>query len=372
MRIAITLQSLHHFGGIGTYTRHLIRHILELDKNNEYILIYPSFGKAKQSFGQYQNRDNVTEVYSPSLIPHSNYWDHFVVPNVAHRHRVDLVFNPFISIPWFGRFKKVFVAHNSEWFTMPEVFRTFNRLTGSWRLKALMKEADIVISVSQKVAEDLIHATGLPRSKFRVIYNAPSAEFQPVTDAQRLAAVQKKYALPEAFFLFVGGIYPQKNFSGLLTAFAEAAPHIPHRLVVAGSGRWKSSKDLSMIQQLGLQDRVQLIGWIEHDELPILYNLATAFLIPSFHESCSVALLEALACGCPVIASNTGGNPEVVADAALLIDPRNTAELQQAMLQIVAQPALRTVLAQRGLERAKLFTWDKAARETLHVFQELN
>jgi glycosyltransferase involved in cell wall biosynthesis len=371
MRIAITMQSLHHLGGIGTYTRQLLGHLLELDKTNEYILIYPSFGKAKQSFGQYKGH-KVTEVYSQSLIPHGNYWDHFVVPYVARRHHADLVFNPFVSIPLFGRFKKVFVAHNSEWFTMPEVFRTFNQLTGSLRMKALLRTADIVISVSQKVAEDLIHATGLSRSKFRVIYNAPGKEFTPITDTSRLAAVQGKYALPEAFLLFVGGIYPQKNFGGLLTAFAEVAPHIPHHLVVAGNSRWKSSRELDLIQRLGLEDRVQLIGWIKHDELPALYNLATAFLIPSFHESCSVALLEALACGCPIIASNTGGNPEVVADAALMVDPRNTEALKQAMLEVVSQPALRQELAQKALKRAPLFTWEKAAQETLQVFKELS
>jgi glycosyltransferase involved in cell wall biosynthesis len=371
MRIGIMLQSLHHFGGIGTYTRHIVQHLLNIDKENEYVIIYPSFGKSHTSFGKYKGFDNATEVLSESLIPHAYYWDHFVVPGVARKHGIDLIFNPFLSVPLRGNFKKVFVAHGCEWFIMPEVFWFTARYSGRLIMQAIMKAADIVISVSQNVADELVKATKLPKEKFRVIYNAPGEEFRPVKDETILKLAKEKYCLPDDFILFVGGIYPTKNFGGLIQAFHRVAHDIPHTLVVAGNTRWKSQRDMRLIHDLVLEDRVQCIGWISHEDLPSLYTLATCFIIPSFHESCSVALLEALSCGCPVIASHAGGNPEVVGDAALLVDPHSVRDIKEAILKVVATPELRRELAKKALVRAENFSWEKCARETLQIFADL-
>jgi glycosyltransferase involved in cell wall biosynthesis len=371
MRVAIMLQSLHHRGGIGTYTQQIVRHLLALDRRNEYVLIYPPFGQARTSFDAFAAYDNVTRVLSDSLVPHGYYWDHVVVPRVARRHGIDLVFNPFVSIPLVGSFRRVFVMHGSEWFLMPEVFWWLERWIGRRRVHAFMRVADVVISVSQKVANDLISATGLPEAKFRVVHNAPDDTFRPVTDERVLADVRRRYGLPDAFMLFVGGIYPQKNFGGLLRAFRQVAPSIPHRLVVAGNMRWKSEGDLALIRTLGLQDRVQLLGWVEPVDLPALYSLAGCFVLPSFHESCSVALLEAMACGCPVIASRTGGNPEVVRDAAVLIDPGDPAQLTDAIRAVLGDEERRSDLRRRGQARAKDFSWETSARQTLDIFREL-
>jgi glycosyltransferase involved in cell wall biosynthesis len=372
MKIGVMLQSLHHSGGIGTYTRHIVKNLLALDKKNEYILIYPSFrtNQAKKSFGLYSNYENCTEVLSPASIPH--YWDHVVVPRIAKKHGVDLLFNPYESIPLRGNFRKIFVLHNSERFIMPEVFWFSERYTGRLRMKALMRAADCIISVSHKVAEELVQATGLPESKFRVVHNAAGEEFQPVRDVATLERIREKYRLPNDFVLFVGRIYPQKNFAGLLEAFKHTIDRIPHQLVVAGDTHPKLKHGLDLIEKLNLRDRVQSVGWVGHDDLPALYSLATCFIIPSFHESCSVALLEALSCGCPVIASNAGGNPEVVGEAALLVDPANTIEIKDAMLKVLSDADLRQRLAQAGLARAQEFSWAKSAAQTLKVFYEFS
>jgi glycosyltransferase involved in cell wall biosynthesis len=115
-----------------------------------------------------------------------------------------------------------------------------------------------------------------------------------------------------------------------------------------------------------------MIGWVDHQDLPAIYQLASCFVLPSFHESCSVALLEALACGCPVIASSTGGNPEVVADAALLIDPYDPHALKNAMLRMTLELELRQELTRRGLGRAQRFSWEKSAAATLQVLEEVH
>ena len=238
-------------------------------------------------------------------------------------------------------------------------------------MTAVLRAADLVISVSHAVAHEVVDATGLPAGKFRVVHNAANAEFVPIDEAQRLAEVKAKYGLPDDFILFVGGIYPQKNFSRILTALDSIRGRIPHHLVVAGMMRWKTREDEALLETLGLGDRVHLLGWIDHEDLAVLYNLASCFIIPSFFESCSVALLEAISTGCPVIAASTGGNAEVAADAAVYVDPYDVDDIAEAMLRVATDGALRSRLREAGLERARLFGWEKAARETLAVLTEL-
>jgi glycosyltransferase involved in cell wall biosynthesis len=157
----------------------------------------------------------------------------------------------------------------------------------------------------------------------------------------------------------------------LLRAFYGLVKDVPHRLVVAGHNRWSTSEDMRLVEELGLEDRIDFLGWVDHDDLPALYNLATCFLIPSLFESCSVALVEAMSCGCPVIGANTGGNPEVVQDAAILLDPMDTSGLETAIRRVIADRALRDDLASRGLRRAADFGWDKSAARTLALLHEL-
>ena len=371
MRIAIPLQSLRYQGGIATYTQEIVSRMIEMDRGNHYILIYPTFEKAREDYGRYRHVQHVTEVLTGALVPIGHYWTQAVVPGVARRNRADIVFNPWLSIPLYGKYKKVFVMHNCEWYNMPEVFWFTERLWGRPRMTAYMKAADIVISVSQKVADVLADATGLPPSRFRVIHNAAGDNFRPIDDPGELARVKQKYGLADDFLLFVGAIYPQKNFGTLLRAFHGLVKDVPHRLVVAGHNRWSTSEDMRLVKELGLEDRVDFLGWVGHDDLPALYNLATCFLIPSLFESCSVALVEAMSCGCPVIGANTGGNPEVVQNAAMLLEPMDTSGLEGAIRRVIADPALRDDLARRGLRRAADFGWEKSAARTLALLHEL-
>jgi len=122
MRIAVGLRSINYLGGIATYTQQILAHLLEIDRENEYVLLYPSFDSAREAFGRYSDRENVTEVLSSSPIPIGHYWDQVVVARECRHRDIDVFFNPFLSVPLIGRTKKVFVMHGCEWYTMPEVF----------------------------------------------------------------------------------------------------------------------------------------------------------------------------------------------------------------------------------------------------------
>jgi glycosyltransferase involved in cell wall biosynthesis len=146
---------------------------------------------------------------------------------------------------------------------------------------------------------------------------------------------------------------------------------VPHQLVVAGKARWKYKNDLKLIEEKGLTTRIQLLGWVNPEEIPVLYNLADCFVYPSLYEGFGLCLVEAMATGCPVVAASTGALPEIAQDAALLVHPQNYQQMREAILKVISDTGLRHDLIQRGLLRAKDFTWENCAEETLKLFYEV-
>jgi glycosyltransferase involved in cell wall biosynthesis len=234
-----------------------------------------------------------------------------------------------------------------------------------------MPAADRVISLSRAMTEDFQRYVKYPISQVRTIYHGVSSKFRVETNGARLASARARYNLPERFLLFVGRLYPQKNFVTLARAFALIKDEIPHRLVVAGQPRYKFEGELSLLRDLGIEDRVDFLHYVPNDELPLLYNLADCFVYPSLYESFGLAQLEAMGCGCPVIGANAGAIPEVTGGAAILFDPHSPQDLSQAILKVTGEPEVRRDLVERGLARAREFTWERTARETLEVFREV-
>jgi glycosyltransferase involved in cell wall biosynthesis len=186
-----------------------------------------------------------------------------------------------------------------------------------------------------------------------------------------LHAARDKYRLPEKFILFVGMIFPQKNFTNLLRAFKQIAHRIPHDIVVAGNPRWKFQSDMDLIDELGLRDRVHTVGFVPNDELPLIYNLADCFVYPSLYEAFGLAGVEALACGCPTAGANAAAIPEVLGDAALLFDPHDPSDMARQIMTLLENTEVRETCIRKGLERAKYFRWERTARETLALLHEV-
>jgi glycosyltransferase involved in cell wall biosynthesis len=374
MRIGITLQSLDPtWGGIGIYTEEIVKHLLKLDRDNEYILIYPGFGAPRKLLGRYQRKyKNVTEVDTEfSKIPSGLYWDQIVVPKVARQYGVDVLFNPFLSVPVAGRFKKIMVIHNVEYHTVPKVYDWKMYTRWFFLEKVILPTADRVISVSHVMTQDFRRTVKYPIKNVRTIHHGVSEKFHVIQEEDKLCTAKEEYRLPDPFILFVGHLYPQKNFSTLVKALHLIATEIPHKLVVVGRPRWKYKQDLQLIGDLGLRDRVHFLHWVSNDDLPAIYNLAACLVYPSLYESFGLVQLEAMACGCPVIGARAGAIPEISGEAAVLFNPQNQRELGDAMLKVTCDPDFRRSLVERGLARAKEFTWDKCASETLQVLKEV-
>jgi glycosyltransferase involved in cell wall biosynthesis len=234
-------------------------------------------------------------------------------------------------------------------------------------------EAKRVIAVSDATRRDIIDLLGTPAEKIRVIHNGYDQRFRPLPHTEARARVGERYGLSEPYILHVGTLEPRKNLETLISAYARLRRerYIPHGLVLVGDRGWKYDPIFQLVDQLGLRNAVRFTGAVPADDLPALYNAADLFVYPSLYEGFGLPPLEAMACGTPVVTSNVSSLPEVVGDAALLVDPHDEGALAEAMARVLSDVELRRHMRERGLERARHFSWERCARETLAVYEEV-
>jgi glycosyltransferase involved in cell wall biosynthesis len=258
------------------------------------------------------------------------------------------------------------------------------------------RRAAHILTVSQHAKQEIVDRYGLPPDKITVTYEAAGEQFRPIDDPSTLQAVRAKYGIDAGpFVLALGNLQPRKNIARLVEAFgrivnneqstvnsqrstvnSQQFPATDHRslstahcsLVIAGKAQWRESEVYQAVQQAGLAGRVIFPGYVDDADLPALYSAATVFVYPSLYEGFGLPPLEAMACGTPVISTRAASLPEVVGDAAVLIDPTDTAALAQALHEVLSQPALQTDLRGRGIQRAAQFSWERCAAETLAVY----
>jgi glycosyltransferase involved in cell wall biosynthesis len=367
MKIGIMLRHMEqHHGGVLVYTHNLLREMLALETPHEFVLIY----RNPDLIGTYGDGHRVREiaVQAPSAL----LWDQLAVPWLERKERFDVIFNPKFTVPFLSKAKKVFVLHGSEWFVIPEAYLWYDRWYTHTLTSLYCRNADGVITVSHVVKEDIVKFTGVKPEKVVPVHNGfDPNRFHVVQDSHLLEAVRQEYQLPERFILWSGQIYPPKNLGRLLEALAQVKDEIPHKLVIAGEERWRAKEDLELIERLGIKDRIHFTGWVSHDDLPAFYNLADLFALPSLYEGFGIPLLEAMACGCPVLTSTTGSPPEVVEDVGYLIDPLEVNDIAAGICEVLSNAERRGAMVTKGLERVKDFSWEKCARDTMRVLERV-
>ena len=247
----------------------------------------------------------------------------------------------------------------------PESFRRKKRARDAY----LVECADHIIAVSESIKNDLIKYLGARESKLTVVHEGVTPDFHH-RPAEEQRAVRARYDLKRDFVLFVGAISRRKNVATLLRAFAAVARKTDLDLVLVGRPSFGYEGEMAPLQELNIADRVRHIGF-QSEDLPALYSAATVFAFPSLYEGFGLPLLEAMACGTPVVASKTSSIPEVVGQAGLLVPPTDHEQLAEAIIRVVEDRALRERLSRAGLERAREFTWERAARQTLEVYRHL-
>jgi glycosyltransferase involved in cell wall biosynthesis len=302
------------------------------------------------------------------LTPPHHRWEQLALAIELAPLAVDLYHQPDFIPPLRRRFPAVITVHDLAFMRMPDLLTPESRRYYG-RVGAAARSAERTIAVSQQTRRDLIELAGAPAERIEVVYEAAGADFRP-QPPEALAALRRRLGLAEEYFLFVGTREPRKNLGRLLAAFARlaAAPGAP-QLAIAGRAGWLDGDLAGQAASLGLADRVRWLDGVTRAELPALYGGALALVLPSLYEGFGLPLLEAMACGTPVVCSDAGALPEIAGGAADLFDPSDVGAIASALERIWREPGRREELRQRGRERAAAFSWRRAAAETLDVYR---
>lgn len=273
----------------------------------------------------------------------------------------------------FRQARTVYTLHDLIFLRYPEYHLPYNRWYLTLAMPRYLRAADVIVTPSEWSKQDAMAYYGLPESKIKVIYEAPAPTFHPITDPANLARVKQQHQLPEKFILNVGTIEPRKNLSRLLEAFQPLLANWPDlKLVLIGKKGWLYESFFQRLQALGLEEAVIFPGYVTEADLPAFYQLAEVFVFPSLSEGFGLPPLEAMACGVPVVSSNSSSIPEVVGEAGLLVDPTDTAALHQALRRVLANGDLRAELKRQGLLQAQKFSWQRAVDELEEVYESLS
>lgn len=364
MRIGVMLRHYdQHGGGVRVYTRALLDHLIKNPGGHEFVLFF----RNPALLGTYR-APHVTEV----CVNGGNVltWDQVGLPRALRRHGVDVLFNPKYSVPLSGNYPAVWVCHGLDWYVMPWASRFIDRLSHRFLVPRYAARARAVIAVSEVTRTHLIEFLRMSPERVKTVYTAIEDVFRRRVEEGTLEHVRRSHGLPQRFVLYAGAVYPPKNFTRLVRAYAKVGPPRGVSLVIAGGqNRFLSQDELNEPSRLGLGDWVKWAGWLDAATLAALYQMAQALLLPSLFESFGLPIVEAMACGCPVVTSNCYGAMEIAADAALLVEPTSVEAIALGLERVLEDAALRRQLIERGYRRSSQFTWDRCAGETLQVLE---
>jgi len=301
------------------------------------------------------------------------FWQQALLPRRARLDGLDLLHAPAYTAPIRANLPVVLTIYDTIALKFPHLCKRLNALHYRMFMPPSARRAARIIVPSETTRDDVVRTMGIAPEKIRVVPLGVPAEFQPVDDPKKLAAVRAELNLPERYILFSGNLEPKKNLTALIQAFAEArrSGRVTHRLVIAGRKAWRYSNIFRMARELRLAGMIRFLGRVPRPLLPALYSGADVFAFPSLYEGFGLPPLEAMACGTPVVTTTAGAIPEVVGNAALTVSPGSVRELRIAIEKVLANQFLRRHLRELGLNRAAQFSWQQTARRTADVYAEV-
>ncbi|MBC8449011.1 MAG: glycosyltransferase family 4 protein [Chloroflexi bacterium] len=303
------------------------------------------------------------------VIPFPRLWTHARLSWEMLQRPPDVLFIPAHVLPLIHRRRSVVTVHDLGYLHYPEAHTRWQRAYLQWSTRWNARRSAHLLVDSQATKADLTARYRLPPGKMTVVYPGRDETLRPVTDPAALEEVRARYGLGERYILHVGTLQPRKNLLRLVEAFVQV-----HRdglqLVLAGKRGWLAEPLFRRVEELGLSEAVRFPGYVEDADLPALLSGAACFAFPSLYEGFGFPVLEAQACGTPVVASNVSSIPEVAGDGALLVDPHDTAALAEALAGVLSDEALRADLIRRGLANVPRFSWHRCAEQTLAVLEE--
>ncbi len=368
MKIGIDASRAAYKQKTGTeyYSYNLIKNLAKIDKENEYIL----YSRILLPKGLY----NLPENFKSQVIYLPRFWTQIRLSFKMFTHPPDLLFIPSHTIPVIHPKKVVVTCHDVGFRNYPSSYSKFQLWHLEFTTKLAVRWAEKIIAVSKSTKRDLINIYGAQPEQVEVIYEGFTSElYHPIENKNKIKQVLGKYNIPEKYILFIGRLEERKNIPRLVEAFnlLKKEKKIEHKLVLVGKKGYKFEQIFDTINKLKIGDEVILPGYIPEEDLPYIFSGPELFTFPSLYEGFGIPILEAMACGIPVLSSNISSMPEVAGEAAILVNPLNPKEISKAIYQIITDRNLRNSLIEKGLAQCKKFSWQKCAQETLEVLQEV-
>ncbi len=368
--------------GVGHYTYQLIRHLLDMDNNNEYVLFFDA--SVRQKDIRKFTRKNTKIVFYPfsdykKYLPGA--YNEILASAVLSRENLDVlhVTSTETRIPSTYRGKLVVTLHDLGIYKVPESYKKITRIRANIVKKFMIKKADHVIAVSESIKKDAELMFKSIIGKTTVVYSGLDQRFFEECKGN-YKIIPKKFGITKKYIFFLGTIEPSKNITRLLHAFLlfkedrikkSCREICDYQLLIAGKPGWLASDIKYMVKDLQLIKDVKFSGYIIGDELVPLFKMSEFFVLPSLYEGFGTTILETFATGVPAIVTNVGSAPEIANGAAKLVDPNNTKDIAAAMIEFANNEELRNEFKIKGLLRAKEFDWNKTAKETLKIYNDI-
>jgi glycosyltransferase involved in cell wall biosynthesis len=367
VRIAIDARKLHDFG-IGTYIRNLLKYLAILDRETEFVLLCrPQDTEVVERLGP--NFRAVAESSRPYSLA-----EQVMVPARLLTQNVSLFHEPHYVLPPLVPCRAIVTIHDCIHLMFPQYLP--NRFAYAYaraNLWAATKRAERILTVSETSKADILRYCDVPAERIIVVYNAIDDRFAAPTDDEAVERVRERYQLFGPFALYVGNIKPHKNLERLIDAFnlVRRGGYERLELLIIGDQISKYPRLRRAVDRYKLHKHVRFLGFVADDTLAALYRLATVFVFPSLYEGFGLPPLEAMASGTPVVTSNRSSLPEVVGDAAVLVDPYSAASIAEGIQRVLGDSDLRRTLVARGLARARQFSWESSIRRIHEVYMDV-
>jgi glycosyltransferase involved in cell wall biosynthesis len=364
MRVGIDARLVYYSqAGIGQYIIHLVNGLANVDQESEYVLLQ-------------SRKDDTTILEEPNFkrvslwTPSHHRLERYSLNVELVRLGLDVLHSPDFIPPHRPSCRSVITIHDLAFLLYPH-FLTKESARYYGHIDQAVRWTDQIIAVSESTRNDTLQHLGVPDDKITVVYEAANPIFQPVARDVARDEVRNRHGVDGPFILFVSTIEPRKNVPTLLRAMWQLMECYKEdvRLVLAGGRGWLFEDTFSVVEELGLDGRIHFVGRVPSEDLLYLYNAAEMLAHPAFYEGFGLPPLEAMACGLPAVVSDVASLPEVVGDAGLLIDPHDVDELTVAMWRVLNDAQLRQEMRDKGLRQAARFSWERAARETMTIYQ---
>jgi glycosyltransferase involved in cell wall biosynthesis len=371
MHVAINAHLLAHTNsfrraGISHYVEQTLLQLGQIDRRSRYD-VYTTRGLTRDALGLPPNF-RVLPSRLPTINPRVRIpWEQFLAPLILRRSGAELFHGVHSVVPIASPVPTIVTVHDLAFIRFTQTFRAYNRAYLDFATRLSVRRAACVLVVSEHTRREVVGMLGVPPERVVVTPNAVRGHFLPPEPAA-LTAFRASKGLPERFVLYVGTLEPRKNLTTLLEAYAEVVRRHAVPLIVGGGKGWLYDAVFTRLEELGLREQVQFVGYIEEEELPLWYAAATLFVFPSIYEGFGMPPLEAMACGTPVVTSNSSSLPEVVGEAGITVSPHDPAGFAEAIDRVLSDSELHQELRERGLVQATRFSWRTTAERTLQAY----